>query len=77
MVAPRKSGRLRKARIICKEKGAPSAAKDQKIPKKAARTAKKTALKPVATGPLLKSTGLDKDHLPDLFNHKPPLNLRL
>jgi Transposase IS4 len=76
MITPRKSGRLRKARTSWGKKGAPSAAKDPKIPKKAAYTVKKTALKPVATGPLTESTGLNKDRLPELPDYEPPFNSR-
>jgi hypothetical protein len=55
------------------EKGAPSTARDPKITKKAARTEKKTALKPIATGPL---SGLDEKRLPELPTYKLPLKLR-
>ena len=37
---------------------------------------KKTALKPVATGPRSKSVGFDVDSLPELLSYKPPLKLR-
>jgi hypothetical protein len=35
----------------------------------------KTALKPIATGPLLKAVSFDADNLPDLSTYKPPLDL--
>jgi Transposase IS4 len=57
-------------------KRATPAAKDPKITKKAARTTKKTALKPVATGSLLKTVDFDADHLLELPTYKPPLNLQ-
>jgi Transposase IS4 len=66
----------RKARTIWQQKGAPPAAKDPKIPKKAARTAEKTALKPIATGPLPEEAGLDINHLPELPDYQPPLDLQ-
>jgi hypothetical protein len=62
----RRIARKIKPRTIWEQKGAPPAAKDPKIPRKAARTVKKSALKPVITGPLPEYTGLDKDHLPEL-----------
>jgi hypothetical protein len=78
-MTPRKSQRLRKPRTICEKKEAPSAARDLKITKKAARTVEKTALKPIATGPLQKllaSTQLTflsslrtNHHLNYNFNH--------
>jgi hypothetical protein len=74
-MTPRKSHRVRKARTIWEQKGAPSAAKDPKITKKSARTVEKTALKPIATGSLLKAVGFDADNLPDLPTYEPPLNL--
>ena len=58
---PRRIGRSRKARTIWEQKGAPSASKDPKITKKAARTVAKTALKPIITGPLPKETGLNEN----------------
>ena len=74
-MALRKSHRVRKAHIIWEQKGAPSTAKDLKIIKKTAHTAEKTALKPVATGPLLKTVKFDADHLLELPIYKPPLDL--
>jgi hypothetical protein len=35
----------------------------------------KTALKPIATGPLLKAVSFDADNLPDLSTYEPPLDL--
>ena len=57
------------------QKGAPSAVLDPKIPKKAARTKKKTALKPIAVGPLPEDVLLDTNDLPELPTYKPPLDL--
>jgi hypothetical protein len=36
----------------------------------------KTALKPIATGPLPTAFGFDADHLPELPTYKPPLDLQ-
>jgi hypothetical protein len=74
-MTPRKSHRVRKARTIWEQKGAPPAAKDPKITRKTARTVEKTALKPIATGPLPIAVGFDADHLPELPTYKPPLDL--
>jgi Transposase IS4 len=74
-MTPRKSHRVRKARTIWEQKGAPPAAKDLKITRKTARTVEKTALKPIATGPLPITVGFDADHLPELPTYKPPLDL--
>jgi hypothetical protein len=71
----RKSQRQRKAKTIWEEKRAPSAATDPKITKKTARTVEKTALKPIATGPLPNDVGFDESHLPELPDYKPPLEL--
>ena len=68
----RRSQRIPRPKTIWEEKRAPSAAKDPKITKKAARTEKETALKPIATGPL---PGLDEKHLPELPTYKSPLEL--
>jgi hypothetical protein len=56
----RKSKRQPKPRIIWEEKQAPPAVNDLKITEKTARTEKKTALKPVVTGPLPEATVLTK-----------------
>jgi hypothetical protein len=69
----RRSQRTPKPKTVWEEKGAPSAARDPKITKNSARTEKKTALKPIATGPL---PGLDEKHLPELPTYEPPLELR-
>jgi cell division septation protein DedD len=75
-MTPRKSQPVRKTRTVWEQKGAPSAAKDPKITKKAAHTAKKTALKAVATGPLPKTVDFDADHLPELpIRNKQPRQL--
>jgi hypothetical protein len=72
-MSPRKSYRVRKARTVWEPKWALPAAKDPKITKKTAQTGKKTALKPVATGPLLKTVEFNADHLPSFLrtNHHP------
>jgi hypothetical protein len=75
-MTPRKSHRVRKARAIWEQKGAHLAAKDPKITKIAARTAKKTALKPVATGPLPKTVEFDVNNLPRT-KHRSICNLKL
>jgi hypothetical protein len=58
--------REKKAHTIWQQKGAPAAAKDAKIPKKAARTAEKTALKPITTDLLLEEAGFDINYLSEL-----------
>ena len=58
------------------EKGAPFAASDPKITKKTARTAQKTALKPVITGLLPETIELDENDLPELPTYNSPLNLQ-
>ena len=72
----RRTGRQRKPRTVWEQKGAPSAASDPKVPKKAARTVKKTALKPIAVGPLPEKIGLNADQLPGLPSYEPPLDLQ-
>jgi hypothetical protein len=74
-MTPRKSHRVRKARTIWEQKGAPPVAKDPKITRKTARTVEKTALKPIATDPLSIAVGFNADHLPKLPTYKPLLNL--
>jgi hypothetical protein len=61
-MTPRKSHHVRKPRTIWKQKRAPSAAKYPNITKKTARTVEKTALKPIATGPLPKAVGFDANN---------------
>jgi hypothetical protein len=75
-MTPRKSQRLRKPAIIWEEKGTPSAANDLKITKKTVRTIEKTALKPIATSPLLKAVGFDAAYLSKLFTYKLSLELQ-
>jgi Transposase IS4 len=75
-MTPRKSHRVRKPRTIWEEKGAPPAAKDPKITKKTARTAEKTALKPVVIGSLPNGVGFDAENLPELPTYEPPLDLK-
>jgi hypothetical protein len=75
-MTPRKSYRVRKARTIWEQKGAPPAAKDPEITKNAARTVKKTALKPIATSSLPKTVKFDINNLPELPTYKPPLDLQ-
>jgi hypothetical protein len=72
---PRRSQRKPKPTTIWEQKGAPSAAKDPKITKKTARTEKKTALKPIAIGPLSEATNLNEKRLPELLKYDPPLKL--
>ena len=48
----RRTQRVPKPKTIWEQKGAPSAAKDPKITKKNDRTEQKTALKPIAFGPV-------------------------
>ena len=52
-----------------------SAALDFKILKKAARTKKKTALKPITVDPLLEDVLLDINDFSELSTYKPPLDL--
>jgi len=72
----RKSQRVRKPVTVWEEKSAPSPASDPKITRKTARNQPETALRPIATGPLPKSSKLDENHLPDLPTYEPPLKLR-
>lgn len=72
----RRSQRQRKPKTIQEQKGAPSAASDLKVTRKAARTVEKTALKPIATGTFPEGCGgLKKNSLPELPDYTPPLNL--
>jgi hypothetical protein len=73
-MTPRKSHHVRKARAIWEQRGAPPAAKDPRITSKTARTVEKTALKPLATGPLPIAVSFDADHLPELPTYTPPLD---
>jgi hypothetical protein len=75
-MSPRKSYRVRKARIVWEQKGAPPAAKDPQITKKTIRTKKKTALKPIATGPFLKTVEFDADYLLELPTYKLSFDLK-
>jgi hypothetical protein len=70
----RRSKRTPIPKTIWEEKSAPSAAPDPKITKKTARTAQKTALKPIITSPLPETIELDENDLPELPTYKPPLN---
>ena len=72
----RRSQRKPKPVTIWEQKGAPSAARDPKITKKNARTEQKTALKPIAVGPLPEAAELDEKRLPDLPTYQPPLELQ-
>jgi hypothetical protein len=49
---------------------------DPKITKKTARTEQKTALKPVAIGPLPETVELDEKDLPELPTYELPLNVQ-
>jgi hypothetical protein len=71
----RRSQRKPKPITIWEQKDVPSAAKNLKITKKTARTEKKTALKPITTGPLLEAANLDEKRLPELLKYDPPLKL--
>jgi Transposase IS4 len=62
-------------KTIWEEKGAPYAAFDTKITKNTARTAQKTALKPVIAGPLPETIELNENDLPELPTYNPPLKL--
>ena len=57
-------------------KEAPSAASDPKITKKTARTAQKTALKPIVIDSLPNTIELDENDLPELPTYNPPLDLQ-
>ena len=70
------SHHVRKIRTIWEQKGAPSAVNDPKITKKNVRTAERTVLRPVATGPLPKTVEFDIDHLPELPTYIPLLDLQ-
>ena len=59
-----------------KGKGTSSTASKLKITKKNARTASKTALRPITVGPLPKAVGLIENELPDLPDYESPLNLQ-
>ena len=72
----RRSKRTPVPKTIWEEKGAPSAASDPKITKKAARTEQKTALKLITVGPLPETVELDEKDLPELLTYEPPLNLQ-
>jgi hypothetical protein len=62
-------------KTIWEEKCAPSAASDPNITKKTARTEQKTALKPIAIGPLPVTLELDEKDLPELPMYELPHNL--
>ena len=72
----RRSQRQLKPKTIWEERGAPSAVRDPKITKKTDRTEQKTALKPVAIGPLPEVSEFDVKQLPDLSVYEPSLTLR-
>jgi Transposase IS4 len=72
----RRSKRKPVPKIIWEEKGAPSAASDPKITKNTARTAQKTALKPIVIGHLPETVKLDEKDLPELPMYDPPLDLQ-
>ena len=75
-MTPRRSQRAPVPITIWEEKKAPPAASDPKITEKTARNQPETALKPIAIGPLPKSTKFDNGHLRELPDYHPPLNLR-
>jgi Transposase IS4 len=72
----RRSKRTSAPKTPWEQKGAPSAALDPKITKKTARTKQKTALKPIAVGPLPEALNLDETDLPELPMYSPPLSLQ-
>ena len=72
----RRSERTPVPKAIWEQKGAPSTALDPKITKKTARTSQKTALKPIAVGPLLEALELDEADLSELPTYNPPLDLQ-
>jgi Transposase IS4 len=72
----RRSERTPAPKTIWKEKSALSAASDLKIAKKTAIIGQKTALKPIAVGPLPEAVELDGEDLPELPTYEPPLNLQ-
>jgi hypothetical protein len=72
----RRSQRALKPITIWEEKKAPSSALDPKLTAQTARNNPKTALEPIAVGPLPDSTKLDYKHLPKLPNYNLPLNIR-
>ena len=55
-----RTGWPKKPRTMWEEKRVSSAAKDPKVPKKAARTVGITVLKSIATGPLPEDAGLEQ-----------------
>ena len=72
----RRSKRIPKPKTIWEAKGAPSAASDPKVTKNTARTEQRTALKPIAVGPLPKALKIDENQLPELPEYEPPLILQ-
>jgi Transposase IS4 len=72
----RRSRREPRPKTSWEQKGASPAAEDPKITKKSARAEKKTALKPIAAGPLPEAINLDEKQLPELPTYHPPLELR-
>jgi hypothetical protein len=72
----RRSRREPRPQTIWEQKGARPAAKDPKITKKSARTEKKTALKPLAAGPLPEVVNLYEKQLSKLSIYHPPIELR-
>jgi hypothetical protein len=71
----RRSPRKLVPKTIWEAKGASPAANDPKITRKTARTAKKTALESIATGPLLEAVRLNKKSLPELPIYRLSLEL--
>ncbi|KAF7504084.1 hypothetical protein GJ744_002849 [Endocarpon pusillum] len=72
----RRSKRIPKPKTIWEAKGAPSAASDPKVTKNTARTEQRTALKPIAAGPLPKALEIEENPLPELPEYEPPLILQ-
>jgi hypothetical protein len=72
---PRQSQRIRKVTVVWEAKEAPSVALELKLISKTARNKLENALKPVAIEPLLESTKLDLNYLPELSIYTPSLEL--
>lgn len=73
----RRSSRKPVSKTIREAKSASFAANDPKMTIKIVRTAKKTALKHIITGPLSETIGLNKKSLPKLSIYRPTLELEL
>lgn len=75
-MTPRKSHRVRKARTIWEQKGAPPAPKDPRNHKEKSSFGKKNSVDTYRNWFSSKNTvDFDADHLSELSTYKPPLNL--